>query len=76
MKPRTEPCPVLDTSLQVSGLAISMRRAIQHLRRDLAACSACPAGSSCPARQAFVEQTQHAIQQVLEEWEAPLALAS
>ncbi len=71
MSARTPACPILEDSYQVAGLAHSLRLSIRRLRRGFAACSACPAGAGCPARQAFIDQTYSAIQQVLDDWQAP-----
>jgi hypothetical protein len=61
-------CPVLEDQARIQDLSENLARAMRKLRRDLAACSRCPAYETCPILVEINAAIQNAIQEVNDEW--------
>lgn len=70
MKDTSKPhcCRVRMDAACVVSLGQDLRRALQRLRRDLAACRKCPLSAECELRQHIDEQIEAAIAEVNAEW--------
>jgi ferritin-like protein len=61
-------CRVRMDARRVISLGQDLRRSLQRLRHDLAACRKCPLAGECTLRQEIDEQIDAAIAEVNAEW--------
>jgi hypothetical protein len=61
-------CPIAPDVAAIVEHSSNLRRALQKLRRDLAACRLCERGPKCSSWVSLEQAVQQAIHEVAQEW--------